>query len=203
MDGIDKLFSHSFSNEIFGLFRSWHDERALDPAGPWSKLTLAMAYSTEAHLLISDSNQSPFNVGTRLTLEDFSIDQVNDLNRRYGSPLSPDEIHPFYEIVAGHPYLVRRALHEMVSRDVDLSEFATRAESEDWIFGEHLRRITSLLNREGDLAAAVRDLLAGRHCASWEVFYRLRSAGIIVGASTTEARLRCPLYARFLKRQLN
>jgi len=34
MDGIDSLFPYAFSNEIFGLFRSWHDERALDPGGP-------------------------------------------------------------------------------------------------------------------------------------------------------------------------
>ena len=61
-----------FGSEVFGLFRSWHNRRALDPSGPWSRLTLAIAYATEAHLFITDLNQSPFNVGTRLTLEDFT-----------------------------------------------------------------------------------------------------------------------------------
>ncbi len=202
MDGIDSLFAHSFSNEIFGLFRSWHDERALDPAGPWAKLTLAIAYSTEAHLFISDGNQSPFNVGTRLDLEDFTLDQVSDLNRRYGSPLAREEILRFYQVVAGQPYLVRRGLHEMVTHNVPISELEARAESEEWIFGEHLRRIPPLLMRENELLDAVRDLLENRPCTSWELFYRLRSAGIVTGDSTLEARFRCPLYERFLKRRL-
>ena len=44
---------------------------------------MAIAYATEAHLFITDVNQSPFNVGTRLTVEDFTLSQVADLNERY------------------------------------------------------------------------------------------------------------------------
>src|SRR5207245_5802987 len=87
MDEVDRLFSCNFGSEVFGLFCSWHNERSLDPGGPWARLTLAIAYATEAHLFIRDVNQSPFNVGTRLTLEDFTFEQVADLNRRHGAPL--------------------------------------------------------------------------------------------------------------------
>jgi hypothetical protein len=76
LDEIDRLFSCPFATEVFGLFRSWHDERAFEPEGPWAQLTLAIAYSTEAHLFITDVNQSPFNVGTRLALEDFTLAQI-------------------------------------------------------------------------------------------------------------------------------
>src|SRR5205085_2722820 len=76
LDEIDHLFACSFGSEVFGLFRSWHDERAFEPEGPWRQLTLAIAYSTEAHLFITDVNQSPFNVGTRLALEDFTPERV-------------------------------------------------------------------------------------------------------------------------------
>ena len=54
LDEVDRLFTCDFGSEVFGLFRSWHNERALDPAGPWSRLTLAIAYATEAHLFITD-----------------------------------------------------------------------------------------------------------------------------------------------------
>src|SRR5205814_9448331 len=87
LDEIDRLFDHSYAGDLFALFRAWHNERALDPTGPWARLTLAIAYATEAHLFISDLNQSPFNVGTRLELSDFTGQQVTELNRRYGSPL--------------------------------------------------------------------------------------------------------------------
>jgi hypothetical protein len=63
LDEVDRLFTYPYSSEVFGLFRSWHNERALDPTGPWSKLTLGIAYALEAHLFITDLNQSPFNVG--------------------------------------------------------------------------------------------------------------------------------------------
>ena len=35
LDEVDRLFSCRFASEVFGLFRAWHNERALDPAvGP-------------------------------------------------------------------------------------------------------------------------------------------------------------------------
>src|SRR5207302_11048053 len=88
LDEVDRLFTCSFGSEVFVLFRSWHNARSLDPTAPWHKLTLALAYATEAHMFITDMNQSPFNVGTRLVLADFTLEQVSELNHRYGSPLS-------------------------------------------------------------------------------------------------------------------
>src|SRR5207244_2395389 len=100
LDEVDRLFGHPFTTEVFGLFRSWHNARSLDPAGPWRQLTLAIAYATEAHLFITDLNQSPFNVGTRLTLEDFVLGEVAELNRRYDSPLADDAaIRRFFGLV--------------------------------------------------------------------------------------------------------
>src|SRR5215813_9371076 len=102
LDEVDRLFNHDYASEIFGLFRSWHNLRALDPNGPWGRLTIAIAYATEAHLFISDLNQSPFNVGTRLTLEDFTVEQLRELNDRYGSPLvDQKEIACFRQLVGG------------------------------------------------------------------------------------------------------
>jgi hypothetical protein len=79
LDEVDRLFTCNFGSEVFGLFRSWHNERSLDPSGPWQNRTLAIAYATEAHLFISDMNQSPFNVGTRLTLADFTCSRYLNL----------------------------------------------------------------------------------------------------------------------------
>ena len=106
VDEVDRLFSRPFASEVFGLFRSWHNARSLDPEGPWRRLTLVMAYATEAHLFITDLNQSPFNVGTRLTLEDFTPEQTADLNLRYGSPLRTDgEVRRYFGLIGGNPYL--------------------------------------------------------------------------------------------------
>ncbi len=199
LDEVDRLFTCDFGSEVFGLFRSWHDERALDPDGPWGALTLAMAYSTEAHLFITDLNQSPFNVGTRLALHDFVLEQVEDLNLRYGSPIpGRADLTRFYGLVGGQPYLVCAGLREMAAHGVTVSEVETRALRDDWIFGEHLRRIAALLERDKDMAEAARAVLHGRPCLTRESFHRLRSAGVLAGESAAEARFRCPLYATYL-----
>src|SRR5882724_5221197 len=99
LDEVDCLFRYDYASEVFALFRSWHNARALDPAGPWQRLTLAMAYATEAHMFITDLNQSPFNVGTRLMLDDFTLEQVADLNRQYGSPLKDSDLRYYYDLV--------------------------------------------------------------------------------------------------------
>src|SRR5205823_12280050 len=119
----DRLVSYDFASEVCGLFRAWHDERALRPHAPWRQLSLAIAYATEAHLFISDLHQSPFNVGTRLELEDFTQEQVGELNRRYGSPLGNDDaVQRFFQLLGGHPYLVRCGLHRMVNDGLRLEE---------------------------------------------------------------------------------
>lgn len=203
LDEVDRLFLCPFGSEVFGLFRSWHNERALDPSGPWAGLTLAIAYATEAHLFITDMNQSPFNIGTRLVLEDFSRAHVTELNRRYSAPLKDDEeLDRFIRLVGGHPFLVRRGLHEMKTRNIDITAVESEADRDEGMFGDHLRRILVLLAKDTALTEVVRQLLKGENCPTPESFYRLRSAGVIVGVSQTEVQIRCQVYATYLKRHL-
>jgi len=203
MDEIDRLFSCNFASEVFGLFRSWHNERSLDPSGPWQNLTLAIAYATEAHMFITDMNQSPFNVGTRLVLSDFTVEQVAELNRRYDTPLRDEsEVNQFYDLVAGQPYLTRRGLHELASRKLDFWDFETQAARDEGPFGDHLRRLLVSLAQDNTLFEIMRALLQGRYIATPEAFYRLRSSGLVAGESAREMKPRCKLYQLYLSRHL-
>lgn len=203
LDEVDRLFAYPYASEVFGLFRSWHNERALDPTGPWSRLTLAIAYATEAHLFITDINQSPFNIGTRLTLEDFWPDQVSELNERYGHPLKDkSELDRFIRLVGGHPYLVRRGLHEMARRKITITALEERAPRDDGIYGDHLRRILLLLARDPALTEIVCCILRGQPCPTPESFYRLRSAGLMKGSSQADVQPRCQLYKTYLTQHL-
>jgi hypothetical protein len=203
LDEVDRLFTCTFGSEVFGLFRSWHNERSLDPEGPWNRLTLAIAYATEAHLFITDLNQSPFNVGTRLTLEDFTAEQVAQLNTRYGLPLKgAEEVGNFYRLTGGQPYLVRRGLHEMSTEKLSLAAFASVADRDEGPFGDHLRRILVLLAQDDALCQVIREILKGNGSPDQESFYRLRSAGVMAGDSAGEVRPRCQLYASYLEHHL-
>jgi DNA-binding SARP family transcriptional activator len=206
LDEVDRLFPCAFKDDVFGLFRAWHNERSLDPGGPWSKLTLAMAYATEVSLFITDLNQSPFNVGVRVTLEDLTLDQVRDLNLRYGSPLrqsaGADELERLFALVGGHPYLVRRSLYEMQTRNLNITAIEAEADRDDGIFGAHLERMLLALQQDAELVQAVRAILRGESCPGPESFYRLRSAGVMAGTSVQNVRPRCRLYAAYLTRHL-
>jgi hypothetical protein len=185
------------------MFRSWHNARSLNPEGPWSNLTLAIAYATEAHLFITDLNQSPFNVGTRLALDDFSDTEVSELNRRYGSPLKTDaDLARFCALVGGNPYLVRRGLNIMAADSLDIETLEALAQEEDGVFGDPLRRMLTALRQDAALCNEVRELLHDGKIHAADSFFRLRSAGIVTGKSAQDARIRCRLYGDYLRRHL-
>jgi len=203
LDEVDRLFNHDYASEILGLFRSWHNLRALDPNGPWSRLTISIAYATEAHLFISDLNQSPFNVGTRLTLEDFTGEQLAELNGRYGRPLvDSKELVRFQQLVGGHPYLAQRGLYEIRKRKATLEVLEMNADHDDGPFGDHLNRLLISLQQDQNLVQELRGFLLSGSPLSNSTFYRLRSAGVLAGETTDEPRPRCDLYARYLKKHL-
>jgi DNA-binding winged helix-turn-helix (wHTH) protein len=201
LDEVDRLLHYKYANDIFGLFRSWHNRRALDDGGPWCRLTLALAYATEPHLFIRDLNQSPFNVGTRLTLSDFSYPEVAELNRRYDSVLSDSDLKRYCRLLGGHPYLLNSALHARKHDVVDLEDLEARAERNEGPFGEHLNRMLTLLRQDSALCEAVRAVLEQKPISDSD-FYRLRSAGVLAGDFSREAKMRCELYSSFLHKRL-
>lgn len=206
MDDVDRLFPSAFGSDVFGLFRSWHNERSLDPDSILGRLTLAISYATEAHLFIQDLDQSPFNVGTPVMLADFTPEQVTDLNERYGSPLEASELASLMRLVGGQPYLVRRGLDQAAS-GVSVELLGAGADREDGnLFGDHLRRLRLALAPFPLLLDALRRLMAAgpdhnEGILSPDDFYRLRAVGILTGASSQEAWFRCPLYAQYFARQ--
>ena len=203
LDEVDRLFTSSFSGELFGLIRAWHNERALDPDGCWGRLTLAISYATEGQLFITDMNLSPFNIGIRLDLEDFTHDQVAELNRRHGSPLaSADQVSSFFGFIGGQPYLVRRSLLELAQQPTLWPGFAQFAARDDGIFGDHMRRIVLLVSRNPTLLEALREVLKGRCVPTLESFHRLKSGGVLAGDSMEGGRFRNKLYAGYLARHL-
>jgi hypothetical protein len=203
IDEFDRLFPLPFGGEVCGLLRSWHNARALDPVLPWGRLTIAIAYATEAQLFISDLSQSPFNVGTRLALEDFSLAEMAELNDRYGRPLRHEaEIIRLRVWLGGQPYLVRCAMNEMASHQEGIARVERLVDLDESVFGEHLRRLLYSVGRDPAITNTVRALLFQGTAPPPDRFHRLRSAGVLVGGTPSEARLRCGLYERFLRRHL-
>ena len=90
----------------------------------------------------------------------------------------------------------------MATETIGLPMIKRQAESDEGIFGDHLRRVWSSLERDPNLREALGNILSGGNGLSASDFYRLRSAGVLAGDSPQDARARCELYARYLKKRL-
>ena len=94
MDEVDRIFQYStIVDDFFGLLRAWYEEAGygFDGSSLWEKLRLVIVHSTEGYIPL-DINQSPFNVGLPIELQDFNLDQVTDLACRHGLQLTADQI---------------------------------------------------------------------------------------------------------------
>jgi hypothetical protein len=204
LDEMDSLFHSPAGNEVFALFRSWYNARAMEPERVWGRLSVILCYATEAHLFISDVNQSPFNVGSRFTLEDFIPEQVEDLNERYGRPLRGSRnLTRLCTVVGGHPFLTQGALSALSTGRYSLEEIErVGLRDDETIFSQHLNRLVQVISADAEMVAAVCTFADTQKPPSARLFFRLRSAGVLLGGTPHEAQFRCGLYAQFLPRRL-
>ena len=200
MDEVDRLFDFDYYTDVFSLMRSWHNRRSVHRE--LGNLTLVLCYATETHLMIEDLYQSPFNVGTKIELEDFTPDQVAAFNKKVGSPLkSEDEFEEFLRLAGGQPHLVCRGLSWMASEGKSLEEFTAVASLDSGPFGSHLRRLL-LVTRNPEQSEVLHNVLRGLPNHNHNAFLHLRSAGVLVGDDLKTLRVRCGIYADYLRRNL-
>ena len=200
LDEVDRLLGTPFQDTFFGLLRFWHNSRALNEL--WEKLSMVLAISTEPYLLIKDITQSPFNIGQKIRLGDFTLSQVQELNDRYRQPLSIADLGDFMTFLGGHPYLTHRALYTMVKEDVPWSQLKAALVEGQYSFGDHLRRYVWYLRDQPDLRDSLKHILRHSECLDETIFYRLLRSGLIKGSSRQSCTLYCGLYAEYLKDKL-
>jgi hypothetical protein len=199
LDEVDRLLLTGYHADFFGLLRSWHNLRSRSPL--WQQFTLLMAISTEPYLLINDLQQSPFNVGLMLYLDDFDETQVRELNGRYQSPLPDQDIPLLYNLLNGHPYLTRVAFYTLVKDKLTMAELLKTAVSENSPFTPHLRYQRQLIRSAPDLRQALEQVLKENQCRDELARYRLLKAGLIK-QSGTAVTCRCRLYRDYFTQNL-
>lgn len=198
LDNSESLFHTTYGTDFFAMLRGWHDKRAYPKNAKWRQLDLVVVTSTEPHLFI-DKYQSPFNVGEVIELQDFTPKEVDELNRRYGKPLSAGEVQQLIKLVAGHPYLVRKALFLVASERFTASDLFADATDDMGLFGDHLRAVLRLLySQDESLRAVFREIIRQHKCTDEMMFYRLRGAGL-VRRQQGKVVPRNALYAQFFK----
>lgn len=101
LDEIDSLTNASFSDKIFAHIRSVYFSRVT--FSELHKLTYVLSGVVEPNEIIKDKKISPFNIGEKIYLEDFSQNEVNYFLAQAGLDLSAEEIERLYFWTAGNP----------------------------------------------------------------------------------------------------
>jgi hypothetical protein len=200
MDAVDRLFDSSFRSDFFGMLRVWHNSRATQAV--WKRLDLVLVTSTEPHSFIVDATRSPFNVGQEITLDDFTAAELAELNRCYGSPVSPEGLARLAAYLGGHPSLCHRALYLIAYGGHRLENFVTGAVAADHPFAGHLQSLLQRLQARPELARGFAAVLARKRCPDEESCARLRALGL-VRRDGEQVLPRCPLYADHFRRHVH
>jgi hypothetical protein len=198
IESADLLMNHDFQDEFFGMLRTWSQSATREP---WSRLRLILAISTTPSALTKSTTQSPFfNATTNLYLDDFDREQVEKLADLYGLESSGDEIDQLTTRIGGHPFLVRKAMYEAVTRRTSLSSLMNNAGDADGIFGDYLFNYLSRLEQQETLKVALCKILKDPDVRLHiNVSYRLKKAGLIKQENAPYS-LRYQLYDDYFRR---
>ncbi len=201
LDDLDKLFLYQeVAGDFFGMLRNWYEMGKL--YDKWKKLRLVLAHSTEIYIPL-DINQSPFNVGMSVELNEFDEQQILNLAQRYELDWQEDRVKDLIEVVGGHPALVCTTMEYISRHDASLEEVLQAASTEAGIYSNHLRRHLENLQAVPELAKALKRVVT----ASTEVelsstqTYKLHSMGL-VKLQNNCVTPRCKLYREYFTRVL-
>lgn len=137
-DEVDLLLDTPWGIDFMALLRAWHGKGAVSLL--WrNRLNIIMSGSSEPHYLLSGTAGSPFNVGHRVILSDFTMNEVAELAQSYGLKLNELELARVYAHLGGHPYLTHNLLIYLAHASVAIDELVTNAHSR--IFANHLARL--------------------------------------------------------------
>ena len=199
MDEVEKLQDAPFRNDFFGMLRAWHNARSHD--SNFQKLGLFLSSSTEPQLLIDNLNQSPFNVAQPILLNDFTLNEVYELNQRYAMLLSDNDITALMNLLNGHPFLTHLSFHVIGLQECDLDMLLQPDVVEESPFHEHLSRFWQMISESFELVQALEQICRNRGYPEERIYFRLKGAGLVrrINHKTT---MRNKLYEYYFSKRL-
>ncbi len=197
LDEVQQIFEHpQVAKDFLPLLRSWYEEAKRLPI--WQKLRLIVVHSTEIYVPLQ-LNQSPFNVGLPIQLDDFNLEEVQQLAQRYGLDWADgEEARQLMSIVGGHPALVNLALYHLSRREINLSQLLETSPTVNGIYSHYLQRHWVTLEQRPELAQALDTVLNATEPITLDpiLSYKLSSMGVIKQLGD-KAIAGCKLYRRY------
>ena len=194
IDEIDSTLSLPFTDDFYAAIRSVYNARALVPA--FRRLSFVLLGVATPSDLISDPRRTPFNIGQRVEVTDFTYEEALPLADGFGlSPTQAQQVlHWVLDWTGGHPYLTQRLCRVMADEDrvqwseADVAQMVART-----FFGEqseqdhNLQFVRDMLTERAPepvrVLAAYRTIRQGRRAVRDEeqslVLAHLKLSGVV------------------------
>jgi hypothetical protein len=200
-DETDRILQQDYAQDFFSMIRMWHNERS-DPTLVWNNVGLALVTCSEPKLFILDPMRSPFNVGEKVLLCPFQLQEVEELNHLHGTPLTITECTKLHSFLGGHPFLTREAFYIIVGPSrTTFQLFIEGSSRDDGPFGDHLRALISNIQLIDGLNQSLIEIISQQAVTRTEDYYRLNGAGIVL-KKNNDLVFSNDLYYHFFKRLL-
>lgn len=119
VDEIDSTLGLGFTDDFFAALRACHNARATEPI--FERLTFTLLGVATPDQLIQDTRRTPFNLGRRIDLTDFSDEEVRPLaaGLHTDSSVAAQRLDRVLHWTSGHPYLTQALCSAVASRAAD------------------------------------------------------------------------------------
>jgi formylglycine-generating enzyme required for sulfatase activity len=159
-DEIDSTLSIPFSDDFFAALRSIYNARST--VDDFKRLSFVMIGVASPSDLIADSKRTPFNIGRRVELMDFTLEELKPLAEGLGEN-AEQVLGWVFDWTNGHPYLTQRLCQFLTKSKDGLTQEDVEVAVKDLFLGEkgmqdnNLQFVRDmLLERAADKAGVLR-----------------------------------------------
>lgn len=217
IDEIDKTLALEFADDFFAVIRALYNARANTPAlRRLSFVLIGMAIPSD---LISNPKRTPFNIGERIEIMDFTLSQAQPFASGLGLPDNEAEqvLEKIFEWTSGHPYLTQRVCYEFARQsEADKSIASVNHIVEDLFLSEkgieehNIRFVHDTLIKPPnplevkEVLSIYRNIRQGRHIPDESqslVKNHLKLSGIIVRGQNRQLEVRNRIYEEVFNEQ--
>ena len=200
LDEVDRVFSSPLKSDFFSSVRAFYNRSAYDQA--LKKMRWLLSTSSEPSFFIEDLNQSPFNIGLRVSLNTFTIGETAEFARRHGVAADAPLLGRIQEYTGGRPFLVHLFLYHMALNPRSLEQFFDGKSAGGGIFLDHLNHYLKQFQKEPDLQKAMKRVMAGEGCDDVRMLDRLEAAGLARRDPALKLVCHCRLYRDYFSKVL-
>ncbi|NMF58220.1 AAA-like domain-containing protein [Pseudanabaena yagii] len=161
IDNFDCVFKYShIADDFCGLLRGWSEKaKDVNDKERWGKLRQIIVHSQDPYALL-DINNSPFSgIGLSIEPTELHPSEILALAKSYGLSWTDTDIEQLMGMIGGHPYLIQKAIDEIIHQYIELDELIRTAPTQEGIYSDYLNERLQSLESNPQLKEAMKKVV--------------------------------------------